>query len=173
MNVAPPLPRFDATNGVFLNAIIRSNFTLKPRIGTNSQHLRFGQFSRSASLPSVGGAMFNAIQLIVARSIPSQVFKPIVKRIAIVVASLHARWAWANKSLQHRFVRVNNANFVVTPKPNKRPTFLPVMRIRLNFARTHITNTSSIRNLVQPLITNYRFPNFHTSSHLAHMGMLP
>lgn len=173
MNVVPSLPRFNATNGVLFDAIFRSNFALKPRIGANSQHLCLGQLGRSASLSAIGGAVLDAIQLIIARRVPTQVFKPIVKRIAVVVASLHARWAWANKSLKHRFVRVNNANFVATPKPDKRSAFLSVMRVRFNFASTHISNSPSIRNFVQPLITNYRFPSFHTASHASHMGMLP
>ncbi len=173
MNVAPSLPRFDAADGVFSDTIFRSNFALKPRIGANSQYLRLGQFRRSASLSAIGGAMFNAIQLIVARCVPTQIFKAIIKGIAIVVASLHAWWPRADKSLKHRFVRINDAKFVVSPQPDKRATFLPIMRVRLNFAGTHIANTPSIRNLVHPFVTNNVFPRFHTSSHLSYMGMLP
>ncbi len=173
MNVTPSFPRLDAADGVFSDTIFRSNFALKPRIGANNQHLRFGQLGRSALLSAIGGAMFNAIQLIVARCVPAQIFKAIIKGIAIVVASLHAWRPWADKSLKHRLMRINDAKFVFSPQSDKRAAFLPIMRVRLNFARTRIANTPSIRNLIQPFVTNNVFPRFHTSSHLAHMGMLP
>ena len=171
--MTPPFARLDATNGVLPNAIFRRYFSLKSRISADRKHLRFGQLSRSASLSAIRCAVLNAIQLVVAWGVPAQIFKPVVKWVAIVMATLHSLWAWANKRFKHRFMRVNNANFIVSPQTNKWPALLFVMRVSFNFPRPRITNLAFSRYFVQPLVPDNRTPNFHKFSHSLLMGILP
>ena len=173
MNVAPSLPRFDATNGVFPNTILRSNFALKPRIGTNSQYLRLGQFRRSASLSAIRGAMFNAIQLIVARGVPTQIFKAVIPRVTVVMTALHSLRARANKSRQHQRVWAHNFLFAIFPQIHKWPRVIDVFGICLNSPSFNGTYAAMIRNLVQPLKSNNGFPVFHKNPLGMTMGMLP
>ena len=172
MKMIPAFARFDATNGVFPNAIVCCYLSLQPRISKNGAHLRFGKFGSSATLSTIGSSMFGAVKLIVARRIPSQIIKSIVKRISVIVTSLHAFWARTNECFKYGFMRVNDANFVVSPKTNKWSAFLLIVRVSLQFACAWITNAAFCRYLVQTFISNNRKPSFHKTSHLLLMGIL-
>ncbi len=173
MNVAPSLPRFDATDGVFPNAIFRSNFALKSRIGANSQHLRFSQFGRSALLSTIGGAMFDAIQLIVARRVPAQIFKPVIPWVAVIVAALHSLRSRANKSRQHQRVWTHNFLLAIFPQIHKWPRVINVSGICLNAPSFNGAYAAMIRNFVQPFKPNNSLPVFHKNPLDMTMGMLP
>lgn len=168
----PAFARFDAANGVFPNAIVCGYFSLQPRINKNGAHLQFGKFGSSATLSTIGSAVFNAVKLVVARCIPSQIIKSIVKRIPVIVTSLHTFRTLTNKCFKYCFMRVNDANFVVSPKANKWSAFLLIVRVNLHFARARITDAAFCRYLIQTLVSHNRKPSLHKTSHLSLMGIL-
>ena len=170
--MTPSFSSFNATNGVLLNAVVGCNFALQSIIGKDCVNLRFGQFGRRTTLATIGGAMLNTIQLIVARGIPSQVFKAIVPRIAVVVTALHALWPRPDKSSQHKRMRAHNLLFSCFPQIHERARIVNVARIRFNFLRFCRTNLSKIRNFVQAFKSNDRFPVFHVDPHSATIGMI-
>ena len=168
----PSFAGLNATNGVFANAIFSRYFPLKSRVCFNGPRLSFRQFGRGTSFSAIGSAMLDAIKLIVARSIPTQVFEAIVKRIAIVMTRFHALWTHTNESLQNGFVRINNAKFVVTPKTNKRASFRSIMRKLFDMPSLNVSNATGIRHFVCRFVSDYRLPRFHSSSHSSLMGIL-
>jgi len=170
--MTPSFSRFDSAYGVLLNAIIGGNFTLQSGIRKDGVDLRCGQFSRSASFATVGGAMFNAIKLIIARRIPSQVCKAVVPRITVVMATLHAFWSWANKRRQNQSMWPHNFLLVSFPKIHKRTQIVNVLCVSLNLVGFNRSHTTVIRNFVHTFKTDNRFPIFHANPLNMTMGML-
>jgi hypothetical protein len=168
----PSFVRFNAANGVFTNAIFSRYFSLKSRICFDGSHLSLCQFGSGASFSAIGSSMLDAIKLVVARSIPAQILKAVVKRVAIVMARFHALRARTNKSLQNGFVRVNDAKFVVIPEANNRTLFAFVMGKLFYVPSLNASNATGIRHFVCRFVPNYRLPRFHSSSHLSPMGIL-
>ena len=168
----PSFAGLNATNGVFANAIFSRYFSLKSRICFDDSHLSFRQFGCGASFSAIGSAMLDAIKLVVARSIPAQVLKAIVKRVAIVMTRFHALRAHTNESLQNGFVRINDAKFVVIPKANKRTSFRSIMGKLFDMPSLNVSNATGIRHFVCRFVSDYRFPRFHFASHLSLMGIL-
>ena len=168
----PPFTRFDSADSVLANTIIGCNFALKPRIGANGAHLRFGQFGRRASLSSIGSAVFNAIKLVVSGRVPTKIAQMVIPRISVVMAALHAFRPWANKSGQNQCVWLKNLNFVVFPQPNKRAIFLFIKRVSFFAPRSNGSQSPSVRDLINTFVPNNSFPSFHVFPRRLHMGIL-
>ena len=168
----PPLAVFNSADGAFSNAIVGGYLALKPRISTNGGNLRFGQLGTSATLAPVRSSMLGTVALIAFWRIPTQVFKAIVPRVAIVVAALQANGSKANKSSQNQRMRFKDFDFVVFPQAHERAIVLLVKRICFDLARFYGANVSMIRNFIDFFKTNYRQPTFHKSPLMLHMGIV-
>lgn len=168
--MSPTLAIFNATDCGRANSIFLRNDTLQSGVSANIINLFFSKFGCCASLSSVRRSVLNTVKLIVSRCIPAQIFKSIVHWIAVVVASLHAFWAQANKRLKNGFVRVNGFHFVVFPKTYKWPSFLFVVGKNLQFAGFAASNSTHVGYVIQTFVTNNRNPVFHGIPHMLHMG---
>ena len=162
----------DAANGVCSDTVFRSDFALKARIGADGAYLRFRQFGSGASFPAIRCAVLDAVKLIVSRCVPTKVCHLVVKRVAVVVASLHAFWSWPYKGFKHGFVRIDSLNLVVAPKPDKRPALLFVAGVNLQSSRSGVTDTPIARHLVQTFIPNNGKPSFHKIPHSLLTGII-
>ena len=170
--MTPSLTRLDAADCAIADSVFCGDDLLLARVGTDGKNLRFGKFCRRATLPAIASAMLDAVKLIVASRIPSQVFKSVVPRIAVVVAAFHPVWAWANKGSQHKRMRLKNLNAVVSPKPDKWAITLLVKRVNLVETRARVPQPTAIRHLVKTFVPNNRFPVFHNFPHMWHTGSI-
>ena len=168
----PSLPRFNSTNGVFTNAIIDSNQSLKAWVCTNCANLLFSQFCAGTTLTSVRSPVFGAVALIALCRIPAQIFKVIVPRVAVIMTALQTNWSRANKSSQNQSMWLKDFDFVVLPKPHKRAVFLFVKRICFDLACFYGAHVSMIRNFIGFFKTNCRQPTFHEIPLMWHMGIV-
>lgn len=168
----PSDSRLNAANGVFANAIIGCNFSLKSGVGANCNDLRFRQFCRSATFSSIRRAMFSAILLVALGRVPSQIFKAIIPRVPIIVATLQPIWPRTNKSSHHQRMRLKDFLFAVFVQIYKWTIHLFVARIRFQFSRFDGPYISAIRNFIKALKTNYRQPIFHVNPLMWHTGRI-
>jgi hypothetical protein len=171
--MSPALPRLNTTNGVFTNAIFSRYFSLKARICADRPNLCLGQFGRSAAFTTIRSAVFGAIQLIVARRIPTKIANVVIPRIAVIVATLHALWSGANKCGQHQRMRLKNFKFVVFPQSQKRAIIKFVFCKNFNSFGFCGTHSAIVRNFVKTFISFNIKPNFHGSPFMLHMGNIP
>ncbi len=170
--MAPSLARLDAADCAIADSVFGGDDLLLARVGADSKNLRLGKFCRRATLPAIASAVLDAVKLIVSGRIPSQVFKSVVPRIAVVVAAFHPLRARTNKGSHHKRMRLKNLDSVVSPKPDKWAIALLVKRVNLVKARARVPQPTAIRHLVKTFVPNNGLPVFHDSPHMWHTGSI-
>ena len=170
--MTPSLARLDAADCAIADSVFGGDDLLLARVGTDGKNLRLGKFCRRATLPAIASAVLDAVKLIVSGRIPSQVFKSVVPRIAVVVAAFHPLRARANKGSQHKRMRLENLDAVVSPKADKWAVLLLIERVNLFAARARVSQPTAIRHLVKTFVPNNRFPVFHDFPHMWNTGSI-
>lgn len=171
--MSPTLPRLNTTDGVLPNTVFSRYFSLKAGICANCPHLRFGQFGRSAAFATIGRSVLDTIQLVVACRVPTQIFKPIVKWVAVVMTAFHSLRARANKRGQNKRVWLKNLKFIVFPQSQKRAVVKFIGSKHFNFPSFCGANAPMIGHFVKPFVTFNGKPSFHVSPHIGHTGNIP
>ncbi|CAB4219447.1 hypothetical protein UFOVP1619_48 [uncultured Caudovirales phage] len=170
--MTPTHPAFDPANMGLFDAIIGGNQDLKPAVGSDCNDLRLGQFGVPAPLASVRGAMRDPVRLVTLRRVPSQVADMVVLWISVVVASLHAIGARANKSFQHQGVRLANFLLAILPQSQKWPLIRIADCDGFYFVCLSVFYSSKIGHFINALVAYNIAPIFHRSNHIAVKGML-
>ena len=163
---------FNSANLVLCNSIFNGNFTLKSGIKTNSKDLRFSQFSACTTFSSVGSSMFSSIKLIAFCSIPPQIFKTIIPRITIIVATLKTFWPYPNKSSQNQCVGSNNKGFSIFRNIHKRAVIFFIKCVFFYAPSFYRFNISIIRNYIKTFKSNNRQPIFHLNPLMSDTGII-
>lgn len=151
---------FDSRDSVRLDAVLSSNNCLKALIFSNSNNVSLAQLGGCTSGSPIRCAMMNAVALIGGRGIPSQIFKSIVGRIAVVMAALHALWLWAVESKHNGAMYAHHFGFVVLPKKNAAPPSAGLLVGGFKNSGSDAPNVSKVRDFIAPLKTGNVAPDF-------------
>jgi len=177
--MTPTNAAFDSANYRSSDAVIVGNVFLHSSVGSYSPNLKFCEFCRPASFAAITSSVASAIHLVARFCVPSKVRKFVVRCVAIVMTTFHPFGTWAYKSFQNKPVNSTKFLFVVPPKLHAEMTvhsewnkffyasfnnFCGPMIVCQNFMVQAFYSTK-IRNLINSLVANNRFPYFiHVSS---------
>ena len=160
----PTLAGFNATNLGLPDMVSLRYFGLRPWVVLDGSRLFFGKLGSSASLTSIRGAVFNAVHLIRRCRVPSQVAKVVVRCVAVVMASLASFRARTSKSGQDNSVNLKQLVRIVLPKQQIKSVVSLIMRRLFEATIAHVTDASTVRDIVKPFIPDYWHPVFHVNT---------
>lgn len=126
------------------------------------------QFSFAVHLPgwSVRSAMFFFVGGVLNWRIPAKILKAIIRRVAVVMATIHARRAWANESLQDKTMNPCVLANIVLMKRCLNIAATILVRPKYAAASTgsrHAPQSAEITDFVKPFVANYGTPVFHAT----------
>ena len=157
----PTFTRLYPADDAVSHTVFGGYFFLQTSICAYFENLSRGKFCSGALFSTVGRSMLCAISLICGRRVPSEIGKPIVGRVAVVVASLMAAWWWATKCEQHEPTNPASLVDVVLPKQKHVPPIFFIHRGFLDAPRFGSAHSASIGHLVDALKANDMLPLFH------------
>lgn len=166
----PQLPTLDPADGAITNAVVSRNQPLQPRVFADRINLGLCQFVCTASFATVSRAVQYLVGMVVLTGIPTKIADVIVPRVAVIVAALHAFWAWRNECSQDKGVGLEYLALVCDPQSKKRAAIYFVRALGLDFPSGCGPHSAMIRDFVKTFVPDDCFPVFHTRNHTTLCG---
>lgn len=120
----PSSARDDHIDVAAMDAVFQSGSLVVHPVGTvqpKSNYFHLGHLCHSVLRPTIACAVQYTVRLIAGWRVPSQVFNAVVVKVAVVVASLHAVWTWANERLKNEIGKHPLRGFTFTEKLHSQP----------------------------------------------------
>ena len=163
--MCPTLPTLDPADGAITNAVVSSNQPLQPRVFADRINLGLRQFVCAAPLSAIGRAVQNLVCMVVFAGIPTKIADVVIRRIAVIVATLHAIWARADERRQNQSVWAANLDLVPTPKTKERAGVARAYRGLFDPIGYCVSHSAMIRDFVKTFVPDDCFPVFHNRNH--------
>ena len=166
----PTLPTLDPADGAITNAVVSRNQPLQPGVFADRINLGLCQFVCTAPFATVSRAVQYLVGMIVLAGVPTKIADVVIRRVAVIVAALHAVWTGANERSQNQSMRAANLDLVAAPKTEKRAGVTGAYRGLFDPTGYCVSHSAMIRDFVKTFVPDDCFPVFHTRNHTTLCG---
>lgn len=158
--MTPSNTAFYSAYSAWHNSVFFRYFRLNAFVFYYLQNLFLCKFCGSAPFANIRCPVYKRIGSITGRRIPSQIGQLIVRRVAIIMATIESNRAFSDEGSQNNTANPKNGGFTVLPQKEKESSIFLVCCRFFHVTSFYIPYASSVGNFINRFIPDYRSPSF-------------